>query len=75
MAPEQFRSYSCLETDAAELKHVTMAVDVYSYGCVLWEILTGAPYRCMGAQMTCPTGYAQFITSKQTLLIGYSCAR
>ncbi|BDA51291.1 probable LEAF RUST 10 DISEASE-RESISTANCE LOCUS RECEPTOR-LIKE PROTEIN [Coccomyxa sp. Obi] len=45
MAPELFGSYE-FDTDqpslSAESKpEITYAVDIYSFGCVLWEIVTG----------------------------------
>lgn len=45
MAPELFGSYE-LESDAPPVSgeyrpEVTYAVDIYSFGCVLWEIVIG----------------------------------
>lgn len=45
MAPELFGSYE-LESDAPPMSgdykpEVTYAVDIYSFGCVLWELITG----------------------------------
>ena len=44
MAPEVFRAYSAHDEGAAEApkkQPVTQAVDIYSFGLVLWQLLTG----------------------------------
>ncbi len=44
MAPEVFRAYSEDDegaTEAPKKQPVTQAVDIYSFGLVLWQLLTG----------------------------------
>ena len=44
MAPEVFRAYSEEDEGATEgprKQQVTQAVDIYSFGLVLWQLLTG----------------------------------
>ena len=53
MAPEVFRAYNEEGEGAAEgpkKQPVTQAVDVYSFGLVLWQLLTGGhPDKTQGS--------------------------